>query len=226
MAPSTPQRHPPTPSTHRNQTRPLNHHEQQKPTPPRNPTPPTPTNPHPRQPHLPTMRKTRTRSRPHHPNKPRRHPQPTKPPRPMPRMPPNQNHPRNPHRQNQKEKTPPPPTTTTPRTHITKLQQPTPNVAPTHTPTIMRFAYKSPNERKNNNDCRHRNHRTRRSTQRHLHQLGRPRTSKPLHPQTAIPHPRRTQRIQPQHPRLLKHKTKTTPETWYSRGFTHTLTWG
>nr|DAS06709.1 MAG TPA: hypothetical protein [Caudoviricetes sp.] len=82
--------------------------------------------------------------------------------------------------------------------------------------------HKPKHERKNNNDCRHRNHRTRRSTQRHLQRLGRPRAGKPLHPQPAIPHPRRTQRIQPQHPRLLKHKPTTTPETTTPRGFTRT----
>lgn len=56
--------------------------------------------------------------------------------------------------------------------------------------------------------------------------LGHPRTGKPLRTQPAIPHPRRTQRIQPQHHRLLKHKRTTAPETTKPRGLTHTPTQG
>ena len=114
---TSPRRNPPPPSTNSNQTRPLNHHEQQKPTPPRNPTPLTPICPQPRQSHLPEMRQTRTRSRPHHPNKPRRNTQPRKPPRTLSPMPQKENNTRNPHRKGKEEKASQPATTTTPRTH-------------------------------------------------------------------------------------------------------------
>lgn len=73
------------------------------------------TNAHPRQPHLPEMRTTRTRSRPHHPNKPRRNTQLRKPPRTLSPMPQKENNTRNPHRKGKEEKAPQPATTTAPR---------------------------------------------------------------------------------------------------------------
>lgn len=75
------------------------------------------TNAHPRQPHLPTMRTARTRGRPHHPNKPRRHTQSRKPPRTLSPMPQKENNTRNPHRKGKEEKTSQPATTAPPRTN-------------------------------------------------------------------------------------------------------------